>query len=220
MSEDEATTTVAEAPPAGTPAPPVTPPTASDNGDWSVETLPAGAQKMIRDLRAEAAANRTKANDTAAQHQASLDAIAKALGLKDADDPAAAAKTAADERDAERARAKALSIENAVLKTASKHGAVPEALTDSRSFMAQLEAIDPAAEDFNAKLEEAIKAAVETNPALKSASAVPSRSGGPVGGGAEIPGQLTAEDVKTMTTEERLKAKAEGRFDAALGIRR
>jgi hypothetical protein len=216
MSEAAA---VAEQPAAVETPPAVDPPATSAAAAETVESLPAWAQKLIRDTREEAASHRTKANTVAAEHQASLDAIAKALGLKEADDPAAAAKTAAEERDAARAEAKQAKVENAVLRMAAKHGAVPEALTDSRSFMAQLDAIDPAAEDFTAKLETAIKAAVEANPALKAAPVVPARSGGPLPPTPPAAGQLTAEDVKAMTPDEVVKAKAEGRLNQLLGVK-
>jgi hypothetical protein len=201
--------------PAPTPLPQPAPGAQPEN----VESLPEWAQKLIRDTRQEAATHRTKANDLQTQHQASLDAIAKALGLKPDDDPAAAAKTAAERAERAETEAKAAKVENAVLRMAAKHGALPEALTDSRSFMAKLAGIDPAADDFSAKVEAAIKEAVEANPALKGATpAVPARSGGPVGGGTPAPGQLSREDLKTMTPAQITKAKAEGRLNQLLGI--
>jgi hypothetical protein len=184
-----------------------------------VDSLPEWAQKLIRETRQEAATHRTKANELQAEHQRSLDAIATALGLKPEDDPAAAAKTAAERAERAENEAKQVKVENAVLRMAAKHGAVPEALTDSRSFMNKLAGIDPAADDFSAKVENAIKEAVEANPALKAAaSAVPARSGGSVGGGTPAPGQLSREDLKTMTPAQVTKAKAEGRLNQLLGI--
>jgi len=197
-----------------TPEPAPTPGTAAE---WTVEGLPAGAQKMIHDLRAEAAANRTKATEATTQSQAKLDAVLSALGLKSADDPAEAAKTAAAQRDAALAEAKQVKVENAVLRAARKAGADPEALTDSRSFMKQLDAIDPAADDFSAQVEAAINKAVEVNPGLKPVTP-PSRSGGPVGGGAPVAGQLSRDDLQTMSTDEINKAREEGRLNQLLGI--
>jgi len=197
-----------------TPEPAPTPGTAAE---WTVEGLPAGAQKMIHDLRAEAAANRTKATEATTQSQAKLDAVLSALGLKSADDPAEAAKTAAAQRDAALAEAKQVKVENAVLRAARKAGADPEALTDSRSFMKQLDAIDPAADDFSAQVEAAINKAVEVNPGLKPVTPPP-RSGGPVGGGAPVAGQLSRDDLQTMSTDEINKAREEGRLNQLLGI--
>jgi len=200
---------------AGPPAPaPATPP------PESVDALPDFAQKMIRELRAEAASNRTKATTAEATRAETMDAIAKALGLKGDDDPAKAAQTAADERDAAKTVAKNLAVENAVLRMANKQGANPESLTDSRSFMRQLEVIDPGADDFATQVEAAIKTALEGNPALKAQGAAPvapARSGGPVGGGAAVPGQVTEDELKTMSPAQIEQAQKDGRLNAILG---
>ena len=212
---------VAETPPAGAPpapvpaaTPPATPPAPAAPDD--VASLPDWTQKMIKDLRTEAATNRTKATTAEQTRSETMDAIAKALGLKPDDDPAKAAATAAEERDAALAKVKATTVENSVLRMAAKHGANPEALTDSRSFMSALEALDPAADDFAGQVEKAIKTAIEANASLKVAPVVPARSGGPVGGGASVPGQLSADDIKGMTPAEIVKAKADGRLDNLL----
>jgi hypothetical protein len=186
-----------------------------------VASLPDWAQKLIGKTRSEAAGNRAKANENAQALEATRDAIAKALGLKGDDDPVQAALTAAEQRDAALSEVRQAKVENAVLMMAERHGADPIALTDSRSFMRATEGLDPSAEDFTAKVEDAIKTALEANPLLKSqavAPAPPARSGGPVGGGAAVPGQLTQEDVKTMTPAEIVKAKEDGRLNQLLGI--
>lgn len=177
------------------PAPETPAPAAPDD----VASLPDWAQKLIGKTRTEAGTNRTKANTANDALTATRDAIAKALGLKDDDDPVAAAKTAADERDAAKIVNKNLAVENAVLRMAAKHGANPESLTDSRSFMRQLEAIDPAADDFATQVETAIKAAVEANPSLKAAPATPERSGGFVGGAA--PAGKQSEDPQQRSRD-------------------
>ena len=212
---------VAEVAPAPEPVAAVDPPApaAEPAPVDSVDALPDFAQKMIRELRAEAAANRTKATSAEQTRQQTMDAIAKALGLKGDDDPAKAAQTAADERDAARKEAQATKVENAVLRMAAKQNANPDALTDSRSFMHTLEAIDPAADDFAAQVETAIKTAVEANPSLKAQTApvaAPARSGGHVGGGAPVPGQL--DSVEGMSPAEIVKAKEDGRLNKLLGI--
>lgn len=182
-----------------------------------VASLPEWAQKLIGKTRTEAATHRTKANEQSQALEATRDAIAKALGLKSDDDPVKAAQTAAEQRDAALAEAKKIRVENAVLRAAQKAGADSELLTDSRSFMLQLETIEPAAEDFSAQIEAAILKALETNPALKTAAQLP-RSGGPVGGGVPIPGQLTRDDLKGMSTDEINKAREDGRLNSILGI--
>lgn len=186
------------------------------SGATDVASLPDWAQKLLKDTRDEAASYRTKAKEVEDQRQASLDAIAKALGLKPDDDPTAAAKTAAEERDAARLEAKTAKVENAVLKIAAKHGASPEALTDSRAFMSKLAELDPAADDFATQIDAAVKEAVESNPALKVTPAVPARSGGPVGGGTPPAGQLSESDLEHMSASEIAKAEKEGRCDALL----
>lgn len=183
MTEVAAPATIPEPAPAVDPPAP-TPETPAPAAPDDVASLPDWSQKVIRDLREESATRRTKLTDQEATHKASLDAIAKALGLTPEDDPAKAAQTAADERDAARLENKKTQVENAVLRAASKNGANPEALTDSRAFMRALEAIDPAADDFAAQVDQAIKTAVEANPNLRAGAPTPARSGGTVGGGA------------------------------------
>lgn len=211
-----------EAPPAGAqpPAPPAAPeaPPAAEPQD--VASLPDWAQKLIHNTRSEAASNRTKASDAGTALQATRDAIAKALGLQSEEDPVTAAKTAAEQRDAALAEARKTRTENAVLRSASKHGADAEALTDSLSFMRTLESIDPAADDFASQVDAAIKAAVEANPKVKTnaPAAPPARSGGTVNGGTPPASQLSRDDIKGWKPEEILKAKEEGRLDKLLGI--
>ena len=200
------------------PAEPAAPPAPAAAED--VASLPDWAQKLLGKTRTEAATNRTKASTANDALTATRDAIAKALGLTPEDDPVAAAKTAAEEREAAKAVAKNLAVENAVLRMAHKHGANPESLTDSRSFMRQLEAIDPGADDFATQLDTAIKAAVEANPSLKAQGGpvvAPARSGGPVGGGAAIPGQVTEDELKTMSPAQIEQAQKDGRLAAILG---
>lgn len=202
--------------------PPATPPVVTPPED--VASLPDWTQKLIKDLRTEAATNRTKATTAEQTKQETMDAIAKALGLKSDDDPAKAAQTAAEERDAAQKQARDATTTLAVYRMATKHGANAESLTDSRTFMAKLEAMDPAADDFAAQVEAAIKAAVEANPALKTAPPVPVRSGGPVNGGTPPAGQWTQEDLDAAAAKgalgaaEIVKAKAEGLLDHLLGI--
>lgn len=111
--------------------------------------------------------------------------LAKALGLPGGDEPPdpaqlareleAARKATQDAIDASGSRERALVVENALLKQARRHGADPELLADSRSFMATLDSLDPGSEDFADDLGEAIQSAVERNPAFKVA--VPAAGG-------------------------------------------
>jgi hypothetical protein len=226
MTDEETPTTKQE--PAGAPASadaaptPPTPPAAVETpaapaAAEDVASLPDWAQKLIGKTRNEAATHRTKANEQAQALEATRDAIAKALGLKNDDDPVKAAQTAAEQRDAARLEARSTRIENAVLRSANKNGADPESLTDSRSFMRALEGLDPAADDFADQVDSAIKKAVEANPNLKVGTPAP-RSGGPVGGGPAVPGQLTREDLKDMSSEQIEEARVAGRLNQMLGI--
>lgn len=145
-----------------------------------VASLPAWAQKLIKDTRTDAASNRARANQLEKASQAQLDAIAQAAGLKPADaDPAKLAEELAKTQ----AKARDSAVHLAVYRTAGKHQADPDALLDSRSFLTAVAELDPSAADFAAKVETAVKDAVKTNPKLKAQAAV-SRSGGdgPPGG--------------------------------------
>lgn len=222
MSDEVAVVTApTPTPVAAEPPTPAAEPAAPQAAPEDVAGLPEWTQKMIKDLRSEAATNRTKATTAEQTKQETMDAIAKALGLKESDDPAAAAKTAAAERDAARKQAQDATTTLAVYRMANKYGANPEALTDSRSFMRELEAIDPADAEFAAKVEAAITAAIEANPLLKtSPAAPPTRSGAPVGGGAAPVAEYSAEWVHQMAAEGHhdliVKAKAEGKLNRLL----
>jgi len=163
--------------PAPQPAPTLTP-GASPSNAQDVASLPEWAQKLIKDTREEAAGHRTKANEADAKHQATLDAIAKALGLKPNDDPTEAARAAASERDAARGESKALKIELAVARAAIAQGVLPDALTDSRSFMAKVADLDPSAADFQAKLDAAVKEAVAASGGVAGVPPASPRQGG------------------------------------------
>lgn len=143
-----------------------------------VEDLPDWAQKVIRDTRAEAASNRTSKQQAEADKQATLDAVATALGLKpDATpDPEKLATDLASAQAESRQRA----VELAVYRAAGGHGADPDALLDSRGFVARVAELDPAGGDFADRVGDAIKAAVADNPKLAAEPAEPAepRRGG------------------------------------------
>lgn len=109
---------------------------------------------------------RAKGNKTKADQ---LDALAKLLNGESGDDPDPA-KLASDLTAAQQ-QARDTRVENAVLKAAGKHGADPVLLVDSRSFMSKISTLDPAEDDFQSNLGEAIKKAVEETPALKGGGA-------------------------------------------------
>ncbi|MFC9679999.1 hypothetical protein ACFTZL_09575, partial [Streptomyces sp. NPDC056948] len=102
-----------------------------------------------------------------------------------------------EEREAHRGT----SIELAIYKGASKHGADPGELADSRSFMAKLAKLDPSDEGFAKKVGDFIKKAVEDNPKLKAASAAPDRTSSDFNGGAG--GSSEPEDIDEIRAARR-----------------
>lgn len=117
-------------------------------------------------------------------------------------------------------------IENAILRSAPKLDADMDALLDSRTFLAQLDDLDPADKTFAANVEKAIKAAIEANPRLKKASSgdanggqgdaktggqAPPRTGaGDFNGSPGGNRQWTADDVAKATPEQLDKAITDG----------
>ncbi|GAA3289213.1 hypothetical protein ACFFON_15435 [Arthrobacter citreus] len=138
--------------------------------DGKIESLPADAQKVIADLRKEAGDERIAAK--------TLAAIQKALNpdAKDEKPDAAALTKALNDREADAKQAK---TELAVYRLAGKNGADPDALLDSRGFLAKLADIDPS---DTAKVTKAITDAVKDNPKLKAVLAA-GASGADLSGG-------------------------------------
>ncbi|WP_432493017.1 hypothetical protein [Kineococcus gypseus] len=150
--------------PAPAPAPqPAPQPAPAPAWDGKVESLPADAQKMIRDLRSENASRRTGQQELVRQ-------FAKAAGIElpgdqaDAPDPA----QLTEQLTASQQAARQAAIELAVYRTAGTAGADPDALLDSRRFVESLADIDPS--DGGA-ITAAIQAAVGANPKLKAGRA-------------------------------------------------
>lgn len=190
----------------------------------NVDELPGWAQKLVRDARAEAANNRVKAKDGVQQAaQAARDevvqSIGKALGLikdeTDNPDPAELTKQIESEREA----ANSARVELATYRAASKHGADPDALLDSRAFTSAVNKLDPTAEDFASQVDEAIKTAVENNSKLRVAQAAAGRAGGDfsAGNADSSKGQLNREQLAKLSPSERLKAAKEGRVANLIG---
>ncbi|MEV4245235.1 hypothetical protein AB0J63_17690 [Streptosporangium canum] len=147
--------------------------------EGDVASLPDFAQKLIRDLRTEAASSRTNAKQQAAQEarQDLAQQIGKALGLVKDDQPADPAQLANQIGDLS-GQNKALTTELAVYKAAAKVGADAGKLTDSRAFLAQLDKLDPSAEGFTSKLSDAIKKALADNPQYRTDGQAPAPRGG------------------------------------------
>ena len=127
----------------------------------------------------EAAVQRAEAGLSSAKAQAAQEArdqlvkdLGKALGLVKDDEkltPEQLAEQVSEAKDA----AKQARVELAVYRGAGKKdvGADPDALLDSRGFLAKLADLDPDAKDFDAKVATAMKDAVKNNPKLKASQA-------------------------------------------------
>ncbi|MER6894506.1 hypothetical protein, partial [Amycolatopsis sp. NPDC000740] len=140
----------------------LTPPDPSAAADELAALDPATLAKMVRDLRAENASDRTSAKTKAADEarQQFAQDIGKALGLVAGDDDKADPAKLAEQVTAEQQRARAAAVELAVFKSAGPLGADPTALTDSRAFLSAVEKLDHAAADFADKVGAAITKAV------------------------------------------------------------
>lgn len=155
--------------------------------DWRIEDLPPGARKHIESLRKEAGKNRTEANKakeaaTAADERfaGAVEAFMGALGLTP---PAETEAVPPEQQLADITKAyRERTVELAVYRAAGAHDGDAEALLDSRTFLRKALALDPAAEDFHAKVAEAIAEAVQENPKLRAAQPAPVEQAAPSGG--------------------------------------
>lgn len=171
--------TPAEAPAQEQPAPaeeaPVEQPKAeepkADETDWKAEARKWETRAKENKTAAEKEANERQST------QSTLDAIAKALGLKSDDAPNP--EKLAEQLTAEQQRAREAQVQLAVYRNAAANEANADALLDSASFLRTLADVDP--NDAEA-VSAAIKTAVEANPRLKAvepSQTPPSFGGGP-----------------------------------------
>lgn len=163
------------------------PPAKKDDDEAPAATI-ARLQKELKQANADAGKARTNAKKAAADEARTeiVQELGKALGLvKDDKDapPDPAALTAQIEKATAAHRETA--VELAVYRSAGTHGADPDALTDSRTFLNSIKGLDPSEEGFAKKVSDAVKKAVETNPKLKAAGQAPARSSGDFSGKTE-----------------------------------
>jgi len=160
------------APPAAAPTAAPVPPAAGEQqpGDGLPDD-PTALKAEIARLRRENGAERTNAKTAAATEarDAVLQEFGKALGFIKEGDGALTTEQLTTEATAAKQEARQAAIELAVYRTASKHQGDPDALLDSRTFLAKVAALDPKAEDFTTKVADAIKTAVDENSKLKAA---------------------------------------------------
>lgn len=186
-----------EVAPTGVPAPAETPANVPAEPQ-SVAELPEWAQKEIKSVRDEAAANRTKGNEKAkvaaeeaakAAREELLRTVGKTLGLPGFEDeqvdPQKLVESLTAERDqaAAKAAADAKALRDYQVRDAVREAAQGKAnfgaLYDSHSFLTTVDALDPTAPDFAAQVTAAIDGAITTNPLLKAvAPAATQTSGG------------------------------------------
>lgn len=135
-----------------------------DGGKGGKESVLADLARE-RDKRQEA---ETALQQAQQSQQSQLDAIAKALGLKDEDKPDPEKLT--QQVSQEQAKARDAQVQLAVYRQAAKAGGNPDALLDSASFLASLADVDPSKAD---EVEKAIKDAVQSNPTLAAKKVTP-----------------------------------------------
>ncbi|MFD5002216.1 hypothetical protein ACFWMV_04840 [Streptomyces mutabilis] len=147
-------------------------------------------RKELRQANADAAKARTTAKKNAAEEAKAelVQQMGRALGLikDDKDEAPDPAKLTAE---IERATAahRETAVELAIYRSAGKHGADPDALTDSRAFLSSIKDLDPSDEGFAKAVSAAIKAAVADNPKLKAQGQAPARTSGDFSGSSEKP---------------------------------
>lgn len=143
-------------------------------------------QKELKTANGESAKARTTAKKQAADEARTeiVQELGKALGLikDDKDAPLDPAALKAQVESATTAH-KSTAIELAVYKGAGKAGIDPDAITDSRAFMASIAELDPTDAGFAKAVTAAMKKAAEDNPKLKVATA-PKRTTSDFNGGA------------------------------------
>ncbi|MFI2033723.1 hypothetical protein ACH470_03325 [Streptomyces bottropensis] len=160
-------------------------------------------QKELKTANGESAKARTTAKKQAADEARNeiVQELGRALGLikddKDAPlDPAALKAQVESATAAHRSTA----IELAVYRGAAKAGVDPDAITDSRAFMASIQDLDPSDAGFAKAVTAAMKKAADDNPKLKVATA-PKRTSSDFNGGAGS--SSDPEDIDTIRAERR-----------------
>ncbi|MGW3305893.1 hypothetical protein ACWDG9_04810 [Streptomyces sp. NPDC001073] len=145
-----------------------------DGESW-LDELPDKARKEILRLRREAASNRVKAKNGGTEQSEQLQKVLKALGLETDGDNADQLN---EKLTAAQTDAKQRAVELAVYKAATKAGADPDALLDSRAFLNAVSALDHTGDTFDRDVLREVREAAKS-PKYRTA---PARSGGNFGG--------------------------------------
>ena len=179
--------------PAATPEPPKAP--EAPAWDGKVESLPQGAQDLIKGLRTENAAKRTAAKTAEDDANAKIAAALKALGIDTGtEDPVKVAEQAKAERDAQAESAKDAQRQLTVFLNAGE--ADPARLLKFTDFLDAIKGLEPSDVDG---IKKAVADAVTANPWLKAVQ-VPAKSGPEFNGG-------TGGQGKPTTLEDAIAAK-------------
>lgn len=225
VPEDPAPATPVPHPPATTadPAPAAADASDAATTEASGESAPGAdlraATAEIERLRKENASRRVAARDAEANARKEIaEQIGKALGLV-ADDTPPDPQVLAEQIATERAAAAQARTELAVYRAARAAGADPDALLDSRAFIASISALDASADDFASQVNGLIKEAVTANPKLRAVQVAPKSGADLSGGTGETNGQLTREQLAALPPADRLKAASEGRLSHILNGR-
>lgn len=194
--------------PASTPETTENPGTEGD-GDSSIEGFPEEAQRMIRELRRENAAERVNAKQEAAQEAQDelISRLGKALGLTtdDSGDEAPTVESLSEQVEQERNAAKSAILELEIFKAAGSHNLDPNALLDSRKFMQQVENLDPSGTDFHDSLKSILSESAKDSRFAVSGQ-VPPRSS------SEHPGRHTPSSSGENMTPDELAGLVEERL--------
>lgn len=208
-------------PPAGpTQSQPAAQPPAPHNEPVDVASLPANVQKMISDLRSEAAKNRDKSGQAGAAEEARreiAEKVARALGIAgdEPPDPEVLLTQVQDARD----EAWRTSVEFSVWRFAAEAGLDPDVLLDSNRFIDTLDDLvdlDPRSEEFRTAMQAKVQEAVASG---KYGKAQQTRFAGPADGGARSAttvSQLTEADLRRMSPEQIVAARAAGQLQTLL----
>ncbi len=146
----------------------------------------AGKRALDAEREARKAAEQAK-TQAEQQRQEMLDGIAKALGIKSDDtppDPAELQRTLGEREtrvtDLE-GEVLNLNKELAAWRVAAQQGVNAASLMDSRSFLNEVSRLDPTADNFTTSVEQAVRHAVEQNPALRGTASAGHAGIGSVG---------------------------------------
>lgn len=178
-------------------------------------------EDYVSKLRKENASHRTAKNDIERERnelKSTLESLRKALdpNAAEEEDPRKLLEQTLQERDRERAENSALRMERHAERLAQAAGANVPALLRDVEFQQTLRQVDTEG-DVAEQLTTAITAALEAAPWLKATPAVPPRTVTDTKSGTTPPGQVTREQLKSMSPDEIVQAKNDGRLRALLG---